>query len=72
MKKLINKVGQLVCSAYQKVERAVVGGYQKMERAVVDGFGRMTDGCVALLFARQGESPAAAKARLAAQATDRT
>ncbi len=57
MKKLANVVEQ--------IGEAVVGGYKKIETGVVTGFGKVCDKCVAVLFAKEGETVTEAKARLA-------
>lgn len=57
MKKLANVVEQ--------IGEAVVGGYKRIETGAVVGFGKVCDKCVAVLFAKEGETVAEAKARLA-------
>jgi hypothetical protein len=42
-----------------------VDGYKKMETGIVEGFTKVTDKCVEVLFAKEGESVAEAKERLA-------
>ena len=51
-------------TGYQKIEEAVVGGYKKIETGVVKGFSKVTDKCVEVLFAKDGESVEDAKKRL--------
>ena len=43
----------------------VVDGYKKIETGVVEGFEKVTDKCVEVLFAREGESAEQARERLA-------
>ena len=61
------KIEQAVVSGYRKIEDGVVGGYKKLERGVVEGFGTVTDKCVEVLFAREGESVEDAKKRLSGE-----
>lgn len=61
------KIEQAVVSGYRKIEDGVVGGYKKLERGVVEGFGAVTDKCVEVLFAREGESVEDAKKRLSGE-----
>lgn len=56
MKKLADVVEQ--------IGEAVVGGYKKIENGAVVGFGKVCDKCVAVLFAKKGETVAEAKERL--------
>ena len=58
------KIENAVVGSYQKIEESVVGGYRKLETGVVEGFGRVTDKCVEVLFAKDGESVEDAKKRL--------
>ena len=69
MKKIadvVEKMGQAVTSGYKKIEDSVVSGYKRIENGAVTGFEKVTDKCVAVLFAKEGESAKEAKARLAA------
>lgn len=59
------KIAEKVAGGYKKIEDGVVSGYKKIEDGVVEGFGKVTDKCVAVLFAREGESVEEAKRRLA-------
>lgn len=58
------KVENGVVTGYKKIEDGVVAGYKKMESGVVAGFNKVTDKCVEVLFAKEGESVEEAKARL--------
>ena len=58
------KIAQKVVEGYKKIEDGVVNGYKKIETGAVEGFGKVTDKCVGVLFARDGESVEDAKARL--------
>ena len=58
------KIEDSVVSGYKKIEDGVVGGYKKMETGIVDGFQKVTDKCVEVLFAKEGESVEDAKKRL--------
>ena len=58
------KAGQAVVDGFKKIEDGVVGGYKKIENGVVEGFTKVTDKCVEVLFAREGESVEDAKKRL--------
>ena len=50
--------------ANEKIAEKVVEGYKKIENGVVEGFGKVTDKCVEVLFAKEGETAAEARARL--------
>ena len=43
----------------------MVGGYKKIEEGAVSGFNKVTDKCVEVLFAKEGETVEKAKERLA-------
>ena len=58
------KIENGVVSGYKKIENGVVEGYKKIESGVVGGFNKVTDKCVEVLFAREGESVEDAKKRL--------
>lgn len=58
------KITQAVTSGYQKIEEGVVSGYKSIESGAVKGFEKVTDKCVEVLFAKQGESVEDAKERL--------
>lgn len=61
---IIDKIATVVVRGYQKIETGVVSGYKKIETGAVNGFGKVTDRCVAVLFAREGETAREARARL--------
>lgn len=58
------KIAEKVVNGYKRIENGVVSGYKKIETGVVKGFGKVTDKCVEVLFAKEGESVEDAKARL--------
>ncbi len=62
---IIDKIATGVVRSYQKIETGVVSGYKKIETGAVNGFEKVTDRCVAVLFAREGETAQEARARLA-------
>ena len=69
MKKIadvVEKMGQIATSGYKKIEDGVVSGYKKLENGAVTGFEKVSDKCVEVLFAKEGETAKEAKARLAA------
>lgn len=61
------KIAEKVVEGYQKIETGVVTGYKKMEKGIVDGFEKVTDQCVKVLFAKEGETIPEAKARLSGE-----
>lgn len=58
------RIGEAVTEGFRKIEDGVVSGYKKIEEGVVEGFGKVSDKFVEKLFAKEGESPEDAKARL--------
>ena len=67
MSKLVEaneKIADAVVEGYKKIENGVVNGYKTVENAFVSGFGKVTDKCVDVLFAKEGETVEEAKARL--------
>lgn len=58
------KIAEGVVKGYKAIENGVVGGYKAMENGVVEGFGKVTDKCVEVLFAKEGETVEEAKERL--------
>lgn len=58
------KIAEGVVKGYKAIEDGVVGGYKAVETGVVEGFTNLTDKCVEVLFAREGESVEDAKKRL--------
>lgn len=68
MKKIADTMDQIskkVRNVYKKVENSTVTGYKKMENVVVKGFTAVSDKCIAILFAKTGETVVEAKERLA-------
>lgn len=61
---IVETTAQTVVGGYQKIENTVVGVYKTIEKGTLSGFSALTDKCVALLFAKEGETAADAKARL--------
>lgn len=61
----IETVSTRLTAVYQAIERGAVGGYRAVETAAVTGFTRFSDKWIAALFAKEGESTAEARARLA-------
>ena len=47
-----------------KIAEKVTEGYKKIEKGAVDGFNKVSDKCVEVLFAKEGESVEDAKKRL--------
>ena len=60
----IEKIGETVTENYKKIEDGVVGNYKKDENTFVDGFNAVSDKCIDVLFAKEGESTEDAKKRL--------
>lgn len=58
------RIARTVTHGYHRMESSVVGCYKKLERNVVNGFTGVTDRCVKVLFAKEGETAEEAKARL--------
>lgn len=50
-----------------QIGEKVTAGYKKIEDGVVGGFEKVSDKCVEILFAREGETVAEAKAHLSAK-----
>lgn len=61
---IVETTAQTVVGGYQKIESTVVGVYKAIENGALSGFSALTDKCVVLLFAKEGETAADAKARL--------
>ena len=51
-------------NAYQKIEDTVVDGYKKIEDTVVGGYKKIENAFVGKFFAKDGETPETAKARM--------
>lgn len=64
MANCIEKIGQVVSTGYQKMEDGVVGGYRKMESSIVHGFEKISNKCIDVLLAREGETTEQARQRL--------
>ena len=64
---IVDEMGRVVTSGYRKIEDGVVSGYKRIENGAVSGFETVTDKCVDVLFAKEGETAEEAKARLAAK-----
>lgn len=58
------KLAEKVAEGYKKIEDGAVTGYKKMETGIVNGFNKVTDKCVEVLFAKDGETVEEAKKRL--------
>ena len=56
-----------IADIVDKMGRVATSGYKKIENGAVTGFGRVSDKCVDVLFAKEGETVEEAKARLAAR-----
>ena len=63
---IVEEMGQTVTSGYKKMQDCVASGYKKIESDAVTSFEKVTNKCIEVLFAKDGESVEAAKARLAA------
>lgn len=61
----IEKIADGVTAVYKKIENGVTTGYKKTETGVVKAFNKISDKCVDVLFAKEGESTQEAKERLA-------
>ena len=68
---VVEEMGQAVTSGYKKIENGVVSGYKRIETGAVTGFEKVTDKCVDVLFAKEGETAKEAKARLAVRKESR-
>ena len=55
----------------KKIEEGVVGGYKKIEEGVVGGFQKISDKFVDNYLTKDGETVEDAKARLAAEQSER-
>ena len=56
-----------IADVVEEMGQAVTSGYKKIESGAVTGFEKVTDQCVAVLFAKEGETVEEARARLAAR-----
>ena len=53
-----------IVKASENIADAITGGYKKIEESVVEGFNKVSDKCIDVLFAKEGESVEDAKKRL--------
>ena len=58
------RIAEKVVEGYKKVENALVDGYKNIENGAVDGFNKVSDKCIEVLFAKEGETVDEAKDRL--------
>lgn len=63
---VVENMGQTVTRGYKATETGAVSGYKAIENGAVTGFEKVSDKCVEILFAKEGEFVEEAKARLAA------
>ena len=63
---VVENMGQTVTRGYKAIETGAVSGYKAIENGAVTGYERVSDKCVEILFAKEGEFVEEAKARLAA------
>ena len=62
----MEKIAGGVVEGYQKIEDGVVTGYKKIEGGVVGTYKKVEEAFVSTFMAKEGESVADAKARVAA------
>lgn len=63
---IVENMGQTVTRGYKAIETGAVSGYEAIENGAVTGYEKVSDKCVEILFAKEGEFVEEAKARLAA------
>lgn len=63
---IVENMGQTVTMGYKAIETGAVSGYKAIENGAVTGYEKVSDKCVEILFAKEGEFVEEAKARLAA------
>ena len=63
---VVENMGQTVTRGYKAIETGAVSGYKVIENGAVTGYEKVSDKCVEILFAKEGEFVEEAKARLAA------
>lgn len=63
---VVENMGQTVTRGYKAIETGAVSGYKAIENGAVTGYEKLSDKCVEILFAKEGEFVEEAKARLAA------
>ena len=56
-----------IADIVDEMGQVVTSGYKKIENGAVTGFEKVTDKCVDVLFAKEGETVEEAKARLSAK-----
>lgn len=61
------KISHTVTEGYKKIEDGVVSRYRKVEEGVLVTFGKVSDKCVEVLFAKEGETAEDAKKRLSGE-----
>ena len=63
---IVENMGQTVTRGYKAIETGAVSGYKAIENGAVTGYEKVSDKCVEIIFAKEGEFVEEAKARLAA------
>ena len=63
---IVENMGQTVTRGFMAFETGAVSGYKAIENGAVTGYEKVSDKCVEILFAKEGEFVEEAKARLAA------
>ena len=63
---IVENMGQTVTRGYKAIETGAVSVYKAIENGAVTGYEKVSDKCVEILFAKEGEFVEEAKARLAA------
>ena len=63
---IVENMGHTVTRGYKAIETGAVSGYKAIENGAVTGYEKVSDKCVEILFAKEGEFVEEAKARLAA------
>ena len=63
---VVENMGQTVTRGYKAIETGAVSGYKAIENGADTGYEKLSDKCVEILFAKEGEFVEEAKARLAA------
>ena len=63
---IVENMGQTVTRGYKAIETGAVSGYKAIENGAGTGYEKVSDKCVEILFAKEGEFVEEAKARLAA------
>ena len=63
---IVENISQSVTRGYKAIETGAVSGYKAIENGAVTGYEKVSDKCVEILFAKEGEFVEEAKARLAA------